>query len=47
MMDAKRTTTRPIIIKLPTVNDKEVSSQDGGIGRHTVPPLTTKRRTTI
>ena len=27
-------------------NIQKTSSQDGGIGRHTVPPHTTKRRTT-
>ena len=26
--------------------EEQTSSQDGGIGRHTVPPRTTKRRTT-
>ena len=26
--------------------ERRTSSQDGGVGRHTVPPHTTKRRTT-
>ena len=25
---------------------RQTSGQDGGVGRHTVPPCTTKRRTT-
>ena len=29
-----------------TVNKLITSNQDGGVGRHTVPPRTTKRRTT-
>ena len=28
------------------LKEKRTSSQDGGIGRHTVPPHSTKRRTT-
>ena len=28
-------------------DNPEASGQDGGVGRHTVPPRTTKRRTTI
>ena len=47
-MDPKRTTPRHIMIKMPKVKDKEreTSSQDGCVGRYTVPPRTTKRRTT-
>ena len=37
-----------IIEKQKKKKDKrETSSQDGGIGRHTVPPRTTKSTTTI
>ena len=28
------------------INDGQISSQDGGVGRHTVPPRTTKRKAT-
>ena len=45
-MVAKKPTPRHIIIKMPKVGRSGASGQDGGIGRHTVPPPTTKRRTT-
>ena len=39
------TTIKP----LPTIlqNDTEGGNQDGGVGRYTAPPRTTKRRKTI
>ena len=39
--------TRMIGQKLPKEGGIGTSSQDGDIGRHTVPPRTTKRTTTI
>ena len=47
-LDPKRTTPRHIMIKMPKVKDKEreTSSQDGCVGRYTVPPRTTKTRST-
>ena len=41
-LDPRRITSRHIIVKLSKIKEKERENQDGGVGRHTAPPRTTR-----